>query len=63
MSNRIRKSCIGCRAYEPAAGGKYGAFAYTCSLGYSQDKGKPQEPCPRPTTVKALVESPKRYEV
>lgn len=46
------KSCNKCRASENHN---------ECSLGYVCKDYKPLEPCPKPLTIKALVESIKFY--
>lgn len=62
---RPRAKCSDCRAYSCNAG------RYTCAMGYEMRKERhthyticrPAEPCPKPTTVKALVYAPKKWEL
>jgi len=45
--DKMKKTCNGCRAYESH---------HECSLGFKNDKGKPKEICPKPTTISKLQE-------
>jgi len=47
---RIKTTCNKCRASE---------FHNECSLGYSCDSYTPKEPCPKPKTIKQLINAPK----
>lgn len=47
----MKRTCNGCRALEISKGW------FSCSLDYKIDgkKGRPEEECPKPTTVKKLI--------
>lgn len=51
-------SCAGCRAYETRATGVIGGSTTEryCSLGFGEVRGKPLGPCPKPRSIRALVE-------
>lgn len=49
------KTCYGCRANETDASSPY-RIRYYCVLGYETDDETPLESCPKPKTVKYLVE-------
>jgi hypothetical protein len=49
-SKKIKKTCEGCRASE---------FHNECSLGYACREYTPLEPCPKPRTIRQLIDAPK----
>lgn len=51
---RMKKTCNGCRAYDFVNN-----VDQVCSLGYCQVYGEPQELCPKPTTISALINASK----
>ncbi len=48
VSDRIKKTCNGCKAYE---------FHHVCALGFKNDRGVPKEPCPKPRTLSKFIEN------
>jgi len=54
MSKKIKKTCEGCRAYE-----YINNVDRSCTLGYYQDYGTPMEQCPKPKTIKQLINAEK----
>ena len=50
VSGRIKRTCEGCRASE---------FHNECSLGYACKEYTPLEPCPKPRTIRQLIDAPK----
>ncbi len=52
MENKLKKAktCDGCRANEGAN---------SCSLGYWLKDWVPLEPCPKPKTIRQLIDAPK----
>ena len=51
---RLKQTCDGCRAYDYVNN-----VDRKCSLGYAEDYGKPLEICPKPKTIKQLIEAGK----
>ena len=47
---RIKPTCNKCRASE---------FHNECSLGYWCESYTPKEPCPKPLTIRQLIDAPK----
>lgn len=57
----MKQTCNGCRAYEyVTGGGMFSGIRLECSLGYDQADGKPNEDCPKPRTIAALVKAKRK---
>lgn len=60
----MKKTCDGCKAYEHCARHEYCSKGYKTYLQETQIKGlyilSPAEPCPKPRTWKALMNTPKK---
>ena len=50
VKHRLRQTCNKCRASE---------FHNECSLGYWCESYTPKEPCPKPLTIKELINASK----
>jgi hypothetical protein len=62
MSNKIKKTCEGCRAYKSGGGcllGYYTKKEYYGGIGGAVIGASPQENCPKPKTIKQLINAEK----